>query len=62
MQHGQVVVGQRRPVLVLGEQLGDLGDGERQVSGAQLGQLAADQQPVQWQGRVGPGRQHQPQL
>ena len=44
------------------QQLPGLGQGELQVTGADLGQLALQPQPVQAQPHVMPGRQHEPQL
>jgi hypothetical protein len=46
----------------LPQQRGGLRTGEPQLLLAQLGQLAADAQPRQWQRRVAPARHHQPQL
>ena len=61
LEHGQVGVGQPGPEVVAVQQLGHLGHAEGQVGGPELAQLAGDEQPVQRQGRVGPGDQHQPE-
>jgi hypothetical protein len=62
LEQRRILLGQPRLEVVLGQQLGHLGDGEDELCRTHLAQLSADQQPVQRQGRVEPGRQHQPQL
>jgi hypothetical protein len=57
--HTQLVFGQFDPVA--GEQFGGFVLGEREIRGPDLHQRAGHPQPVQPQGGVGPGQQHQPQ-
>ena len=58
-QHADLVGAQLHPVQI--EQCRRLLLGEGEVTGADLGELAADPQSMQPQGRVGSAEHHQPQ-
>ncbi len=59
-QHPELLLLQMNALQV--EELGGLRFGEGEITGADLGELPADPQPVQAQHRVRPAQQHQPDV